>query len=302
MNALTEKGRPPTSGPIRTSRRARADRPSAPRLGAGERDRRRPAGRQQGVEPRRALRPDRLDRRHLRQTPPRPVRGVGPVPRVLQHLVEGARTSSPRLRARPHARPVHRGGVRIGTLICFESAFGYQVRPLVHDGAHVIVVSTNNRSYRRSANSASTSRSARCAPRRPAVRSCRPRSPGSPRSSTPTASSRAHDAVRPTIVQTTVEATGGETPYVRFGEWGRDEPAIAGVGVAMRARRARQRRRASLDSGTEPENVGRARRSRFRGRRDRPTSEIDRIPMTSTPTIERALELLLYTPLGAGCS
>ena len=39
-------------------------------------------------------------------------------------------------------------------MICFESAFGYQVRPLVRDGAEVIVVSTNNRSYRRSANSA----------------------------------------------------------------------------------------------------------------------------------------------------
>src|SRR5205085_11699658 len=45
------------------------------------------------------------------------------------------------------------GDTRIGTLICFESAFGYQVRPLVRDGADVLVVSTNNRSYRRSANS-----------------------------------------------------------------------------------------------------------------------------------------------------
>ena len=45
-------------------------------------------------------------------------------------------------------------GHRIATIICFESAFGYQVRPLVHDGAQVIVVSTNNRSYERSANSA----------------------------------------------------------------------------------------------------------------------------------------------------
>ena len=39
-------------------------------------------------------------------------------------------------------------------MICFESAFGYEIRPLVRDGAEVIVVSTNNRSYRRSANSA----------------------------------------------------------------------------------------------------------------------------------------------------
>src|SRR5205807_992723 len=44
-------------------------------------------------------------------------------------------------------------GHRIATVICFESAFGYQVRPLVRDGAQLIVLSTNNRSYRRSANS-----------------------------------------------------------------------------------------------------------------------------------------------------
>ncbi len=45
-------------------------------------------------------------------------------------------------------------GTRIATVICFESAFGHEVRSLVRDGAQVIVVSTNNRSYRRSANSA----------------------------------------------------------------------------------------------------------------------------------------------------
>ncbi|HTD49816.1 MAG TPA: apolipoprotein N-acyltransferase, partial [Acidimicrobiia bacterium] len=45
-------------------------------------------------------------------------------------------------------------GHKVATIICFESAFGYQVRPLVHAGAQVIVVSTNNRSYERSANSA----------------------------------------------------------------------------------------------------------------------------------------------------
>src|SRR4029077_14891450 len=45
-------------------------------------------------------------------------------------------------------------GHKVATVICFESAFGYQVRPLVHAGAQVIVVSTNNRSYERSANSA----------------------------------------------------------------------------------------------------------------------------------------------------
>ena len=60
----------------------------------------------------------------------------------------------------------------------------------------------------------------------------------------------------PTLVQTTVEATGGETPYVRYGEWATwMSLAIAGVGVAIALVVARQRRRASLDSEPEPENT-----------------------------------------------
>ena len=38
-------------------------------------------------------------------------------------------------------------------MICFESAFAPLVRDYVRDGAEVIVVSTNNRSYHRSGNS-----------------------------------------------------------------------------------------------------------------------------------------------------
>ena len=46
------------------------------------------------------------------------------------------------------------GGHKFASVICFESAFGPQVRVSAHNGAELIVVSTNNRSYRRSANSA----------------------------------------------------------------------------------------------------------------------------------------------------
>ncbi len=46
------------------------------------------------------------------------------------------------------------GSHKIATVICFESAFGPQVRASARAGAELIVVSTNNRSYRRSANSA----------------------------------------------------------------------------------------------------------------------------------------------------
>ena len=45
-------------------------------------------------------------------------------------------------------------GHGVGTLICFESAFAPLARQYARRGADAIVVLTNNRSYRRSANSA----------------------------------------------------------------------------------------------------------------------------------------------------
>src|SRR5258708_16190254 len=111
-------------------------------------------------------------------------------------------------------------GVRVATLICFESAFGYQVRPLVRDGAHVLLLSTNNRSYRRSANSA----------QHVAIGQMRAAETGRPVVQAPIpgitpvidADGIVHDRTRlfdRTVTQTTVEATSGETPYVRYGEW-----------------------------------------------------------------------------------
>ena len=56
--------------------------------------------------------------------------------------------------------PGHRIGIetvaghRIGSVICFESAFGPLIRANAAAGAEAIVVTTNNRSYERSANSA----------------------------------------------------------------------------------------------------------------------------------------------------
>ena len=74
--------------------------------------------------------------------------------RARAHVI-GALDQVPRdFEPGPHRGSSTSPGTRSRTVICFESAFGYQVRPLVHDGAEVIVVSTNNRSYRRSANSA----------------------------------------------------------------------------------------------------------------------------------------------------
>src|SRR5262249_58941114 len=111
-------------------------------------------------------------------------------------------------------------GTPVGTLICFESAFGYQVRPIVHDGAQVLVVSTNNRSYRRSANSA----------QHLAIGQMRAAETGRPLvqagisgiSALIDASGREHARTAlfdPTLLQGTVTAMKGQTLYVRYGEW-----------------------------------------------------------------------------------
>lgn len=111
-------------------------------------------------------------------------------------------------------------GVRVATVICFESAFGYEVRPLVRDGAEVIVVSTNNRSYRRSANSA----------QHVAIGQMRAAETGRPvvQAAISGISAvidgdgrvRADTALFDrTVLQATVVATSGETLYVRFGDW-----------------------------------------------------------------------------------
>ena len=111
-------------------------------------------------------------------------------------------------------------GHEVATIICFESAFGYQVRPLVHAGAQVIVVSTNNRSYERSANSA----------QHVAIGQMRAAETGRPLvqaaisgiSAIIDANGVVHQRTKlfdRTVLEATVTATTGQTPYVRYGEW-----------------------------------------------------------------------------------
>jgi apolipoprotein N-acyltransferase len=111
-------------------------------------------------------------------------------------------------------------GHKVATIICFESAFGYQVRPLVHAGAQVIVVSTNNRSYERSANSA----------QHVAIGQMRAAETGRPVvqaaisgiSAIIDANGVVHQRTplfRRTVLEATITPTTGETPYVRYGEW-----------------------------------------------------------------------------------
>ncbi len=170
---------------------------------------------------------------------------------ALEHLVGAALSQVPRDFEPGNSPGIFTvAGVRIATVICFESAFGYQVRPLVRDGAHVVVLSTNNRSYRRSANSAQhlaigQMRAAETG--RPVIQSAI-----SGITAVIDADGVVHDRTHlfdRTLVQTTVEGTSGETPYVRYGEWA-TQGSFAGVAVAVGfvLVGVRRRRKASLDS------------------------------------------------------
>jgi apolipoprotein N-acyltransferase len=142
-------------------------------------------------------------------------------------------------------------GTRVASVICFESAFGRQVRDRVREGADAIVVSTNNRSYRRSANSAQhvaigQIRAAETG--RPVVQSAI-----SGITAVIDADGVVHDETSlfdRTVVEATVAARTGQTPYVRYGEWvlwG----SIAGVGAAIILAIRRRRPAPSVDSAPE---------------------------------------------------
>jgi apolipoprotein N-acyltransferase len=133
-------------------------------------------------------------------------------------------------------------GHPIGTVICFESAFGPLVRDFVRDGAQAIVVSTSNRSYHRSGNAEqhlanSQMRAAETA--RPVLQASL-----SGISAVIDPDGTVHDRTNlfeKAIVRTTITTTKGETPYVRFGDWivyASVVGVLAAVFVAIR--RARQ--------------------------------------------------------------
>ncbi len=125
----------------------------------------------------------------------------------------------------------------------------------MRDGAHVLVLSTNNRSYRRSANSAQhlaigQMRAAETG--RPVVQAAI-----SGISGVIDADGVVHDRTdlfQRTVVETTVEATSGETPYVRYGEWVAQACLVA-VAIAIALAGVRSRRRSSVDSSPDLETA-----------------------------------------------
>jgi apolipoprotein N-acyltransferase len=133
-------------------------------------------------------------------------------------------------------------GHRIGSVICFESAFAPLVRDSVRDGAEAIVVSTSNRSYRRSGNAEqhlalSQMRAAETA--RPVLQAS-----VSGISGVIDASGRVHDTTglfESAVVRATIATTTGQTPYVRFGDWVVLLSGVALIGATVAAvRRARR--------------------------------------------------------------
>ena len=122
---------------------------------------------------------------------------------------------------RGHTRRIfHAAGHPFGTVICFESAFSPLVRDYVRDGAQLMVVSTNNRSYRRSGLAAqhlalSQMRAAETA--RPVLHASISGITG-----VIDPDGNVHDKSKlfvNKVTTGTVATTTGETPYVRFGDW-----------------------------------------------------------------------------------
>jgi apolipoprotein N-acyltransferase len=143
-------------------------------------------------------------------------------------------------------------GIPFGTMICFESAFAADARGYARDGAQLLVVTTNNRSYQRTANTeqhVAMSQLRAAETGRPVVHAAI-----SGMSAFIDADgdvvARTH-LFEPTVLVETVTATTGRTPYVALGEWA---VALAwltvGLGAAIVLVRAR-RDRPSAGEATE---------------------------------------------------
>jgi apolipoprotein N-acyltransferase len=120
-----------------------------------------------------------------------------------------------------HGRHLFRvAGHPLGSVICFESAFGPLVRNFVRDGAQAMVVTTNNRSYRRSANSAQHLDTTQMR----AAETARPVLHASISGITAVFDASGHEVrhtglFHNTVVTGSITTATGQTPYVRYGDW-----------------------------------------------------------------------------------
>ena len=153
-----------------------------------------------------------------------------------------------------HATKVFRiKGKPVGTVICFESAFTPLMRKSVQHGAQAIIVATNNRSYRRSPNSAqhvALSQMSAAAVGRPVLHAS---------ISGITAVIDAHGDISQTthlfqnaVVTGRVTTVRGETPYVRFGDWVEWACLIGLAGAVVVAVSRRRLRASAPQPGPQP--------------------------------------------------
>jgi apolipoprotein N-acyltransferase len=135
-------------------------------------------------------------------------------------------------------------GIPFGTMICFESAFAADARGYARDGAELLVVTTNNRSYQRTANTE----------QHVAMSQMRAAETGRPVVHAAISGISAFidadgdvvartDLFEPTVLVETVTATTGRTPYVVLGEWvvGLSWAAVALGAAVVLVRRRRDR-------------------------------------------------------------
>ena len=216
---------------------------------------------------------------HLREAAPRAVRRVRAVAR-LAVVHQRAAADPARLHARAPASAIETvAGHRIGSVICFESAFGPLMRANAAAGAEAIVVTTNNRSYRRSSNAAqhvALSQMSAAAIGRPVL----------------------HASI--SGITAVIDADGVGAPHDRpVPQHGRDRP---------RARRRPARRRTCAGatgwSGGARVAVVAAlawalvRRRRMSAAAGRTGSDGGRGVSDNEKPIEKAVELLVYAPIG----
>jgi apolipoprotein N-acyltransferase len=132
-------------------------------------------------------------------------------------------------------------GHRIGSVICFESAFGPLMRENAAAGAEAIVVTTNNRSYRRSANTeqhVALSQMSAAAIGRPVLHAS-----VSGITAVIDADGVVHrttELFKNTVVSGSITTMRGDTPYVRWGdwvEWGSAAIGLVALGFALGRRR-----------------------------------------------------------------
>ena len=142
-------------------------------------------------------------------------------------------------------------GHRIGSVICFESAFGPMMRANVAAGAEAIVVTTNNRSYLRSANSAqhvALSQMSAAAIGRPVLHSAI-----SGITAVIDADGVVHQTTElfaKTVVEGSVTTVSGRTPYVRWGDWVEWGSALVVVGALVASIRRRRSIPAAAEDGS----------------------------------------------------